>query len=55
MFWNIGYYTKELNAGSENSEEPAQTARVLTIMLAEEYRSPHLCPAGYGVIFSGQS
>jgi hypothetical protein len=37
IFWKIDYYDKKLEFGSEHPEDPAQTTRVLTIMLAEEY------------------
>jgi hypothetical protein len=37
IFWKIDYYDKSLEFGSEHPEDPAQTTRVLTIMLAEEY------------------
>jgi hypothetical protein len=37
IFWKIDYYDKQVVWGSEHPEDPAQTTRVLTIMLAEEY------------------
>lgn len=37
IYWKIDYYDKQFEYGSEHPEDPAQTARLLTIMLAEEY------------------
>jgi len=37
IFWKIDYYDKKLEFGSPDAADPAVTARVLTIMLAEEY------------------
>lgn len=37
IFWKIDYYDPELRFGSENPADPSRTARVLTIMLANEY------------------
>jgi len=37
IFWKIDYYDQAMESGSENPADPAQTVRVLTIMLAQEY------------------
>ena len=37
LFWKIDYFDPELQFGSEDPTDPSKTARVLTIMLAQEY------------------
>ncbi len=37
LFWKIDYYDVDLENGSEDPANAAITARILTIMLAEEY------------------
>ncbi|MFQ6550652.1 DUF3768 domain-containing protein [Aestuariibius sp. 2305UL40-4] len=37
LFWKIDYYDTAYAMGSDNPADPAQTRRVLTLMLASEY------------------
>ena len=37
IIWKIDYYDKELKQGSEDPADPAQTTRVMTVMLGHEY------------------
>ena len=37
IMWKIDYFDEAMEFGSEHPEDPSQTTRVLTIMLAEEY------------------
>jgi hypothetical protein len=37
LFWKIDYYDLSMDFGSKDPADPAQTTRVLTILLAEEW------------------
>lgn len=37
IFWKIDYYDSDLRAGSPDPSDPSVTARVLVVLLAEEY------------------
>jgi Protein of unknown function (DUF3768) len=37
VFWKLDYYDRDLQFGSEDAANPAQTRRFLTIMLSDEY------------------
>jgi hypothetical protein len=37
LFWKIDYYDTTLSAGAEDPSDAARCARVLTLMLADEY------------------
>jgi len=37
LFFKIDYYAPDMQHGSEDPADPSQTARVLTLMLADEY------------------
>jgi hypothetical protein len=37
IFWKIDYYDRTLTFGSDDPADPAQTVRVMTVMLASEY------------------
>lgn len=37
IFWKIDYYATDMADGAEDPSDPAKTARVLTLMRADEY------------------
>lgn len=37
LFWKLDYYAPDMLHGSEDPADTAQTVRILTIMLVEEY------------------
>lgn len=37
VFWKLDYYDRAMRFASEDAADPAQTRRVLTIMLSDEY------------------
>jgi hypothetical protein len=37
LLWKIDYYEPSMNYGSNDPADPAQTRRVLTVLLASEY------------------
>ena len=37
FFWKIDYFDKNFEFGSEDPADPEKTARVLTLMLAQDY------------------
>lgn len=37
IFWKIDYYDRQMEMGSPDPADPAQTTRVLTVFLASEY------------------
>ena len=37
VFWKIDYYNRTLDGGSNDPSDPADTKRVITIMMAHEY------------------
>ena len=37
VFWKLDYYSKDMQSGSSDPADPAQTSRVITLMLASQY------------------